>query len=98
MKGSWFCFHVDNMFSGVICTKTNLLLQAAKRGLKFPRYTWIAYDWYPREWWKHTSGRGYDGDCDTEMLEQFLERAISLRRYPAPDNSSVVTDAGIVSI
>ena len=81
----------------VLFTKINLFMQAAKRSLKYPRYTWIAYDWYPREWWKDISGSDYSGDCDTEMLEQFLERVISLRRYPAPDNSSVVTDAGIVS-
>ena len=37
------------------------------------------------------------GDCDEEMLERFLEGVISLRRYPAPDNSSAVTDTGIVS-
>ena len=29
--------------------------------------------------------------------KKFLERVISLRRYPAPDDSSVETDAGIVS-
>lgn len=36
-------------------------------------------------------------DCDLEMMQRFLERVISLRRYPAPDDSSAETDAGIVS-
>ena len=36
-------------------------------------------------------------DCDAELLYTFLERVISLRRYPAPDDRNVETDAGIVS-
>ena len=35
-------------------------------------------------------------DCDAELLYKFLERVISLRRYPAPDDRNVETDAGIV--
>ena len=71
------------------------LLQAAKRGLTYPRYVWMAYDWYPRGWWKHAKPDD-KVDCDTEQLQRFLERAISLRRYPAPDDNSKKTDAGIV--
>ena len=56
----------------------------------------MAYDWYPRGWWKHSEADG-KLDCDTEQLQRFLERAISLRRYPAPDDNSAETDAGIVS-
>ena len=36
-------------------------------------------------------------DCDVEQVQTFLKRVISLRRYPAPDDSSMETDAGIVS-
>ena len=36
-------------------------------------------------------------DCDTEQLQKFLERAISLRRYPTPDDNTKKTEAGIVS-
>ena len=70
--------------------------QAAKRGLTYPKYAWIAYDWYPRGWWKQDIMENEE-DCDNDMLQTFLERVISLRRYPAPDDSSVETDAGIVS-
>ena len=35
-------------------------------------------------------------DCDTNLLHTFLKRVISLRRYPAADNRSIETDAGIV--
>ena len=38
-----------------------------------------------------------DEDCDTEQMHSFLKRVISLRRYPAPDDSSMETDVGIVS-
>ena len=71
------------------------LLQAAKRGLTYPKYVWIAYDWYPRGWWKQEEKD--DEECDSEQLQSFLERMISLRRYPAPNDSTVETDAGIVS-
>ena len=66
------------------------MLQAAKRGLTYPKYVWIAYDWYPRGWWKTV-------DCDVDQVQDFLNRMISLRRYPAADDSSALTDAGIVS-
>ena len=69
-------------------------MQAAKRGLTYPKYVWIAYD-YPQGWWKQSSEDG--ADCDSNMLQTFLESVISLRRYPAPDDSSAKTDAGIVS-
>ena len=46
--------------------------------------------WYPREWWKTV-------DCDVDQVRDFLNRMISLRRYPAADDSSALTDAGIVS-
>lgn len=72
-----------------------MYIQAAKRGLTHPKYAWIAFDWYPRGWWKQTSDK--DGNCDIDFLEKFLERMISVRRYPAPDDSSATTDAGIVS-
>ena len=55
----------------------------------------MAYDWYPRGWWNQAEVDD-EMDCDTEQLQNFLERAISLRRYPAPDESKS-TDAGIVS-
>ena len=70
-------------------------MQAAKQGLTYPKYVWIAYDWYPQGWWKQSLEDG--ADCDSNMLQTFLERVISLRRYPAPDDSSAKTDAGIVS-
>ena len=68
------------------------ILQAAKQKLTYPKYVWIAYDWYPRGWWKQE-----ESDCDISELEMFLERMISLRRYPIPDDISAETDAGIVS-
>lgn len=66
-------------------------LQAAKKGLTYPKYVWIAYDWYPRGWWKSVE------DCAVEQVQKFLNRVISLRRYPAANDSSAQTDAGIVS-
>jgi hypothetical protein len=51
------------------------------------------YDWYPRGWWKSVD----PNDCDVDQVQNFLNRMISLRRYPAADDSSAQTGAGIVS-
>jgi hypothetical protein len=70
--------------------------QAAKRGLKYPRYTWIIYDWFPEGWWKSR-----DTDkliCSNEEMKTVLERAISFRRHPLLKQGNSITDAGIVSI
>ena len=37
-------------------------MQAAKRRLTYPKYVWIAYDWYPRGWWKSVE------DCDVRQV------------------------------
>ena len=70
--------------------------QAAKRGLRYPKYTWIIYDWFPEGWWKSR-----DNDtlkCSEEEMKTVLERAISFRRHPLVKEGNSTTDAGIVSI
>lgn len=69
--------------------------QAAKRGLRYPKYTWIIYDWYPERWWE---SRDTDTlKCSNEEMKTVLERAISFRRHPLPKQDNSTTDAGIVS-
>ena len=74
-----------------------LNFKAASRGLTYPRYVWIVYDWYPEGWWeiKDTDGRL---SCDNEQMKKLLERAISFRRHPLREEGNAATEAGIVSI
>lgn len=62
----------------------------------YPRYTWILYDWYPQGWWqiKETDNLS----CTNEDMKNVLERAISFRRHPLPQQGNVTTEAGIVSL
>ena len=70
--------------------------QAAKRGLRYPKYTWIIYDWFPEGWWK---SRDTDSlICSDEEMKTVLERAISFRRHPLLKEGNSTTDAGIVSV
>ena len=72
---------------------TCLLIKAQKKGYTSSRYVWIFYDWYPREWWIAEESTG----CTNAEIEEFLEMAISLRRYPLVLDTIATTDGGIVS-
>lgn len=77
-------------------TSSNALFKALKRDYKAPKYVWIFYDWYPRSWWKN-QGSADDISCTDSEIAEFLEMAISLRRYPLVLDTASITDAGIVS-
>ena len=71
-------------------------MQAAKDGLRYPKYTWIIYDWFPDRWWE--SKPTDTVICTDEEMKTVLERAILFRRHPLPQQGNITTDAGIVSI
>ena len=54
------------------------------------------YDWYPRSWWTQQGLEG-DTNCTDSEIAQFLDMAISVRRYPLVLDTALPTDAGIVS-
>ena len=41
---------------------------------------------------------GADVNCTDEELETFLEKTLVIQNYLSPDSSTVLTDAGIVSV
>ena len=53
------------------------------------------YDWYPKSWW--TKLDGSDIKCTPEEIAKFLDKVLTLRRYPETDDISATTEAGIVS-
>lgn len=70
--------------------------QASRRGLIYPRYAWITYDWYSQGWWQSQPGDGLSF-CSTDELKQFLERTISIKWHPPFDQENITTtDVGLV--
>ena len=70
-------------------------MQAQKKGLGYPRYAWIGYDFYPQEWW--TRDVSMDQlNCSDDELARFIDKMITLRRHPTEDDVNATTDTGIV--
>ena len=73
-------------------------LQALKRNYTYPRYAWITYYWYPREWWTTNVTANVEVDCNEKDLERFLERVISIQRYETLEGDNTTTDYGPVRV
>ena len=52
-------------------------------------------DSFVDNWWTAAVDKG-DVNCTDQELEMFLDKAISFRGYPLPENYTSITDAGIV--
>ena len=63
----------------------------------YPFYTWILYGWYGSDWWRKASDNDTDM-CSDSAVMSVLERAISIRLYPALFDEDAVSDTGIVSV
>ena len=61
----------------------------------YPKYVWIMRDSFIDNWWTAAVDKG-DVNCTDQELEMFLDKAISFRGYPSPENYTSITDAGIV--
>ena len=70
------------------------MFQAISQNLTYPNYAWIMYDWYPKEWWKKLDESVIK--CKADEIEKFLDKVLTLRRYPETDDVSATTQAGIV--
>ena len=73
------------------------ILYASKRGFTYPKYVWIMRDVYDDNWWTNAVDKNVVNCTDTE-LETFLDKMILFRSFPLPENDTVITDAGIVSL
>lgn len=69
-----------------------LFIQARKKNYAFPRYVWIHYDWYPKNWWR--SDRSVPGDCSDDELMEFLDKALTIQ---LPEFGNETTEIGTVS-
>ena len=75
---------------------TAAIIQAHKKGFTYPRYAWIAFDWYPQRWWTRAVFQD-DIDCTDDELAAFLDKTITLRRHPTQEDVNATTTTGIVS-
>lgn len=73
------------------------MLQAQQNNFTYPKYAWIAYDWFPLRWWAREES-SVEVSCSDHELAEFLEKVISLRWRPVPDDLNATTDSGIVSM
>jgi gamma-aminobutyric acid type B receptor len=71
-----------------------ILCTAHKKGYVYPFYTWILYGWYGSDWWRKASDNDTDM-CSDSAVMSVLERAISIRLYPALFDEDAVSDTGI---
>ena len=69
-------------------------MQAIRKNITYPKYAWIMFDWYPKNWWKQLNGSKVK--CSEDELARFLDKVLTLRRYPEADDVNATTDAGIV--
>ena len=72
----------------------NYFFQAIARNLTYPKYAWIMYDWYPKQWWTKLDDSVIK--CTADDIAKFLDKVLTLRRYPETDDISATTQAGIV--
>ena len=71
-------------------------MQAQRQNFTFPRYVFMAYDWFPPKWWTYRRSQ-IQVDCTDEDLTNFIERSLSFQWRPVPDYDNVTTDTGKVT-
>ena len=87
------CFS-EELSTIITCTAH---MQAQRQNFTFPRYVFMAYDWFPPKWW--TYGRSQiQVNCTDEELTNFIERSLSFQWRPVPDDDNVTTDTGKVTL
>lgn len=79
-------------FFSSVKAQVSFLTQASKNNYTYPRYVWIHYDWYPKNWWK--SDVSASSDCSNEELMEFLDNALTIQ---LPEFGNETTDIGTVS-
>eukprot|EP00731_Ephydatia_muelleri_P020698 Em0013g425a len=82
-----------NSYSG---PARKIICEAFRKNFMYPKYVWIMRDSFIDNWWTAAVDKG-DVNCTDQELEMFLDKAISFRGYPSPENYTSITDAGITA-
>ena len=72
-------------------------LQAHMHNYTFPRYVWMAYDWFPPQWWTYERSH-VPVNCTDAELSNFIEGSLSFQWQPVSDVPDVTTDTGKVRL
>ena len=73
------------------------LLQAYKRGLRYPKYQFLIFSWYS-EGWLEEPGSIKKLSCTLEERIRTLDYALAVRTSDFNNNASLVTDGGLVRL
>ena len=76
------------------------LVQAAMRGIQYPRYEFLFYGWYADNWWAEEEEELqslYNGSCSVADRERVIGPALSPLQNEFISNCSSYTNSGIVS-
>ena len=60
--------------------------QAFKKGMTYPRYVWLTYGWYRKDWWR-AEGSAIPVNCTDAQLAMVLNNSLAIIPYPNNDLS-----------
>ena len=79
----------------VWCFNLCSILQAFKRGLKYPRFTFLHAAWWSDQWWRGSVTE--DHNCTIEERETVVEYSLPVLLYEYIENDDDVAQTGLVS-
>ena len=71
------------------------LLQAFKRGLKYPRFTFLHAAWWSDQWWRGNVTE--DHYCTIEERETVVEYSLPVLLFEYIENDDDIAETGLVS-
>ena len=80
------------MYVELVCLS---FLQAHRRGLKYPLFTFMHAAWWSPQWWQGNNSAGYE--CTLEERESVVEYSLAVLLYEYIANFSDVAETGLVS-
>ena len=81
-----------------VCLKLlvcSILVQAYKRGLKYPRFTFLHAAWWSDQWWRGSVTEGHN--CTVEEREAVVEYSLAVLLYEHIENDDDIAETGLVS-
>ena len=63
----------------------------------FPCYVWMAYDWFPPQWWTYERSH-VPVNCTDAELSNFIKGSLSFQWQPVSDVPDATTDTGKVRL
>ena len=71
------------------------LVQASKRGLKYPLFTFLHAAWWSDQWWRGNVTEGHN--CTIEEREIVVEYSLPVLLYEYIEDNDDIAETGLVS-